>query len=224
MYIKKDKKHSKYKKEEKLYECECGKQFEKSQGLNAHFSWCLIHRNGVLPINKRSQGNMGKGSWSKGLTKDTDDRIKNMALKVSIKLKNHITSDETKNKISSSLKGKNKIGGYHDGCNRWKGEYIKFNEEIIWLDSSWEKLFVEKCIINNIKWTKNNKIWFNYTHNDNTYKYYPDFFLSDYNLWIEIKGMIKEKDYSKWNQFPNNLQILKSKKEISNFFDSINNT
>lgn len=36
-------KQSKY-KVDNLYICECGRQFEKSQSLNAHFSHCKIHR------------------------------------------------------------------------------------------------------------------------------------------------------------------------------------
>lgn len=43
----------KYKKTEKnktdVYICECGKQYHNAQSMNAHYSHCIIHRNGKEP-------------------------------------------------------------------------------------------------------------------------------------------------------------------------------
>lgn len=61
------------------------------------------------------------------------------------------------------------------------------------LDSGAEKTFAELCDSKNIKWIKNTDIYFNYTGIDNkTHKYYPDFYLPDYETWIEIKGKYYE--------------------------------
>lgn len=43
--------------------CECGREFTNSQSLNAHYSHCLVHRNGLKPID-RFDGYRGKNQWS----------------------------------------------------------------------------------------------------------------------------------------------------------------
>ena len=54
-----------------MYICKCGSKFEKQNSLNAHFSHCLIHRNGKIPINRFK----GRENWNKGLKKETDERV-----------------------------------------------------------------------------------------------------------------------------------------------------
>lgn len=46
------KKQSKYKIADNLYRCECGKEFYKSQSLNAHFSHCNYHHKCLGTIRK----------------------------------------------------------------------------------------------------------------------------------------------------------------------------
>jgi hypothetical protein len=41
-------------------------------------------------------------------------------------------------------------------------------------------------------------------------KYYPDFYLPEFNLWIEVKGWEKEIDQFKWAQFPHTLKIIRN--------------
>ena len=43
-----------------MYQCECGRKFEKPQSLNSHFARCTIHRNGK-PISPRKNG----GGWNR---------------------------------------------------------------------------------------------------------------------------------------------------------------
>ncbi len=199
-----------------MFVCECGKKFEKNNSLNAHFSHCLIHRKGKPPIDRFGE----KRAWNKGLTKETDERVKKLSIINSREHHpnwgKHLSRDH-KEKLSRSLKGK--TGGMRSGSNKWKGQYIFYNDQKIWLDSSWEKKFVDHLISLNIKWVKNTNKWgFKYKFNDRFFTYYPDFFLPDLNIWIEIKGMEKEKDKFKWEQFPAKLIILKSIKEIEDFY------
>ena len=200
----------------KMYICQCGKKFEKINSLNAHYSHCLIHRGGKEPINRFK----GKENWNKGLTKETDNRVLENSKKIQGEKhpqwgKN--LSQETKDLISASLKGK--TGGFREGCNHWKGEYLFIGENKIWLDSSWEKLFALRCIEKNIEWIKNQGQWgFNYKIDVKTHKYFPDFYLPKYDLWVEIKGREDKTDLIKWENFPHKLEILKSKKEIELFF------
>ena len=65
---------------------------------------------------------------------------------------------------------------------------------------------------NNIRWNKN-LIGYKYIHQNKERLYFPDFFLKEYNLYIEVKGYETDKDISKWSQFSFKLEIIK-KNEI----------
>jgi hypothetical protein len=56
------------------------------------------------------------------------------------------------------------------------------------MDSGSELKFAQLLDKNSINWTKNSKIFFNFHYEGKPKKYYPDFFLPDYQLWVEIKG------------------------------------
>lgn len=43
--------------------------------------------------------------------------------------------------------------------------------------------------------------------------YFPDFYLPNLDLYIEVKGYERERDLAKWSQFPEKLIVLK-KQEI----------
>ncbi len=47
-----------------------------------------------------------------------------------------------------------------------------------------------------IKWDKNTTIGFPYTYNEKRGLYYPDFYLPEYDIWVETKGQryIREGD------------------------------
>ena len=147
-----------------MFVCECGKKFEKNNSLNAHFSHCLIHRKGKPPIDRFGE----KRAWNKGLTKETDERVKKLSIINSGEhhpnWRKHLSHDH-KEKLSRSLKGK--TGGMRSGSNKWKGQYVFYNDQKIWLDSSWEKKFVDHLISLNIKWVKNTNKWgFKYKFNE----------------------------------------------------------
>lgn len=194
---------SKYKIDER-YVCECGRSFEKHQSLNAHFSYCKIHRNGKS-ITRSLPGYCG---WNKGLTKDTSNIILKISKSVSKTNTGRRLSDDWKKHLSDSLKGK--TGGVRENSNKWRGCHIEMNGKIIWLDSSYEKRLV--CLLNKfeIPWVKN-RDKFPYIYEKCQYSYIPDFYLPELNLWIEVKGWIKDKDLAKWKNFPHRLIVIKLK-------------
>lgn len=73
------------------------------------------------------------------------------------------------------------------------------------MDSGAEFLFAKILDENNIIWIKNSKTFFEYHYQNKTKKYYPDFYLPDYKLWVEIKG---KKYIEPW--LPNKLQSVKN--------------
>lgn len=57
------------------------------------------------------------------------------------------------------------------------------------MDSGSEKEFAMLLDSNNIQWVKNKTVYFPYVDGEGKpRKYYPDFYLSEYDLWVEIKS------------------------------------
>jgi len=89
---------------------------------------------------------------------------------------------------------------------------IEYNGTI--LKGSWEVEVAKWLDNNNIKWTNEIKP-FEYFWSGSNHLYYPDFYLVDYNVYIEVKGYERERDRAKWSVM-NNLIVIKEKqiKEI----------
>jgi hypothetical protein len=79
------------------------------------------------------------------------------------------------------------------------------------LKGNWELKVAKLLDENNIKWT-NIIEPFPYFWNNNWHLYFPDFYLPDFDVYIEVKGFQRERDLMKWKSV-NKLIILK-KKEI----------
>jgi very-short-patch-repair endonuclease len=108
---------------ENFYFClECNKEYKKS-GIGSHY-WRVHNENGKKFIpNKKGSKNII--SWNKGLTKETDDRIRIMSEKISIsnKTKKRIHSLETKKRISNSMKKAHKENrAWNIGKSRWNNK------------------------------------------------------------------------------------------------------
>lgn len=83
---------------------------------------------------------------------------------------------------------------------------------------SWEASFVEFCISHNII-LKQPKIPFDYIYENRSRKYFPDFYLKEYNTYVEIKGYKTAKDVAKWEYFTNkhkNKLLIIDKSNIKN--------
>lgn len=80
------------------------------------------------------------------------------------------------------------------------------------VDGTWELEVAQYLDGIGVKW-KRNKNRFAYMYEGKERFYTPDFFVEDYNCYIEVKGYETEKDRSKWDQFSHKLLIWK-KEEI----------
>jgi len=90
-------------------------------------------------------------------------------------------------------------------CGRTKKiTYNGFN-----LNGSWELIVAKWLDENNIKWT--NKLNpFTYIWNGSEHMYFPDFYLPEYDWYIEVKGYERDRDICKWAVVPN-LVLIKQK-------------
>jgi len=152
-----------------------------SKKLQGHF---------VSEETKKKIGISGEGRepWNKGLTKDDDDRLKDMSRKISV-WNSEFMTDEKKNKISETLKRKyaegmklpQSKGGYREDLDmyfrsRWEANYARIlkndGKEIVYE--------VDRFVLKN----ENGEIFSTYI---------TDFKLDD-KKYIEIKGHANSKD------------------------------
>lgn len=220
-YIKVEKRKSIYKINDNLYKCECDREFDNHQSLNVHFSHCLIHRNGKPSSRKYTHTTM------LGWDKFTDDEIAEIHKKSGITLAEKIKNGEitphwigkkhtveAKNKISISRHIMQDINNYY--C-LW---YEVFNgEKIIKVQGTWERDVAETLTKNGIKWIRPILVYNIY------HRYMPDFFLPEFNMYIEVKGRWNERDILKTKiillEYPDiNLRIIDSKQEINGFINN----
>ena len=57
-----------------------------------------------------------------------------------------------------------------------------------------------------------------YFWNNRIHSYFPDFYLSEYNVYIEVKGIETDRDRAKWEQFNDDLVII-DKRSINKIND-----
>lgn len=123
--------------------------------------------------------------WNKGLTKGTDIRVADHADALVGKKKDVNFTEAGLKKLSQEAKRRG-LGGYRPHPNR--GQRYRG----IWLDSKWEVRVAESLDAANIKWTrpKTGFVW-----NEAGNKYYPDFHLTDFGVYLDPKNeYLRSKD------------------------------
>jgi len=175
----------------------CQKVFSNKGGLGAHQPFCKSNPDRVQR-SKSPNAHTKKGStpWNKGLTKETDIRIKSrpdlLGKRFAASLNGH--TEETKKRLSEVAKERN-LGGYVKGSGRGKKGWYKG----FFCDSSWELAYVVYCLEHNID-IKRNIEKRQYVWNDKVKNYIPDFIVQG-NL-IEVKGFKTEQWMAKLEANP----------------------
>jgi len=144
------------------------------------------------------------------ITNETRNKISNSS---KIAAKNY-WNDETRKYRSEIMKRVVKENPNSYSANNVCGRTKKFIYNGFELNGSWELIVAKWLDDNNIKWT--NKISpFSYNWNSGDHLYFPDFYLLDYDWYIEVKGYERARDLCKWAVVPN-LTVIKQKeiKEI----------
>lgn len=192
----------------------CGKEYSK-KGIGTHI-W-RVHGEGKEFDPNIGYKNGKRKSWNKGLTKETDERIKKYADTCSNRYSNgelqswvtgltKETDERIKDyakKISDVINEKIKNDTWHlsFSCSR------TYDYNGVKLHGMWEVAYAKYLDKNNIKWRRPTEK-FQYTLNNVKRYYTPDFYLIDENMYIEIKGYPTQKDRAKWRDFPLNLTVL----------------
>lgn len=192
-----------------MHTCEfCTRSFDRPSSLATHAPYCVGNPLRVQRVRSPNAGRRkGCTAWNKGLTKESDSRIKEHSEKLAKTMKDawndgrRVFTEEQKNQFSKAAKDK-KLGGYNPRGGRGKKGWYKG----IWCDSSWELAWVIYALDNNIKFTKNSEK-FAYTYEDKSYSYIPDFLLDD-GTYIEIKGYETDRVKAKIECFPHKIQLI----------------
>ena len=194
----------------KEYKCKyCGKE-TKPLGLAPHQRLCAANPESSKESHPK-YGKKGSNHYSKG-AKMTDE-TKN---KLSAKASGRKLSEDHRSKISIAMK--KAVRKYPDSysASNVSGRTKTYEYNGFKLKGTWELAVAHWLDLNNIKWT--NKIEpIEYTWNDSSHLYFPDFYLPELDLYIEVKGYQRDRDLQKWKEV-DNLLIIRAKeiKEIKN--------
>lgn len=127
--------------------------------------------------------------------------------KLSIASKGRKYSDEQREKHSIRMKAIVKENPNSYSANNVSGRTPIIEYNGFYLKGSWELLVAKYLDKLGIKWT-NILDGISYEWNNSTHLYFPDFYLTEYDMYIEVKGYERERDRCKWKVL-NNLIIIK---------------
>lgn len=194
----------------------CGKLC-KLYGLKNHENYCKENPNRIA--NKRDVSKFNNGTyvvWNKGLTKDTDERVANNGKSLSVSYENGTAkkwckgltkeTDERLAKLSKKVSDTINTKVENDAWHSSLGKVYHYDCNGYSMHGSWELALAEYLNSKNIKWIRP-KDKFKYYFEDAWHWYHPDIYLVDYDIYIEVKGCITEKDFAKWEQFPKNKKL-----------------
>lgn len=158
----------------------CGKQFS-SKGIGTH-KW-RVHGAGVnhhtnLGVRRKTP------VWNRGLRKDTDIRVRRNGASVSSTMQNKVKLGLfIPNKMTQAEKEKLSI---RQSLNNSGGKSKWFEINNIKVQGTWELEIAEQLLKEKILWCRPHQISFKYK--DKLSRYTPDFYLLDYNSYLEVKG------------------------------------
>jgi len=201
-------------------ECKkCGENFEPSKGLK---SYCSLNCRNSRDWNENDKLKKSISAKNSKKVKDANiligkNKKPNPTITICLKCGEEIVSYRRRN---------NK---YHNECWLKSSGGLRENSTIKYssmykgykMDSNSEKEFAMLCDKKNVKWIKNNgEYFFEYIGVDlKNHKYYPDFYLEEFDFWVEIKGKLyvdKDENLEKKLSSVKNIYLLYSK-EIKKF-------
>lgn len=97
---------------------------------------------------------------------------------------------------------------YQNGSRKPCWYFNKWENKEVMLESSWEVKVAEKLDYKNIKWIRPDPInWIDQEHKQRLY--YPDFYLNDYNIYLDPKNpYCMDRDKIKIDYFKNKINLI----------------
>ena len=193
----------------------CGKICKNKNSLAQHTIRCNSNPN------KYDKSRCGGGGWNKGLNKNTDSRMAKVSQHVidawnsgrynDVKWLNnsHPHSSKTKQRLREVAIERG-LGGYtYNKSYEYNGFYF---------DSTWEVIVAKSLDENNIRWIRPKRLFYKDDENKTRY-YYPDFYLVDYDIYLDPKNeyllnnphsghRYNDRQKIEWVQEQNNIRII----------------
>jgi len=147
--------------------------------------------------------------WNTGLTKQTDERVRDYAIKISKTLTGrpvHLQTDAAKKKLSQHAI-RRQLGGH---TSKMQIYYHMKNGSEVYLQSSYEIKVAESLDKNSIEWSRPTYHLWN-DKNNISHRYYPDFYLPEYDVYLDPKNnylQIKDEEKIKQVCIQNNIRII----------------
>lgn len=185
---------NKWKIGEDKYKCpHCDKIYCKN-GISTHI-W-RTHGKGITHNSNEGYIKGTRKIWNKGLTKETDERVKKYANTIKSKLasgelKNNFKGKKHTKKSRKLISQKLSVNNKGGRC-KWF-EYEKKNGKIVKLQGTWEVRFAKVLDIIDENWIKLGATSKNHSlkwvdENGETHNYTPDFYSKKFNKYYEVKG------------------------------------
>jgi hypothetical protein len=195
-----------------MYQCKfCNKECKNTMSLVKHEQYCILNENRLIAniINVKNFGHKGHNQFTKAEKLGIDKPIRTVETRIKIATKKlgKTASVETKNKIKTAMQLAVKKYPKSYSASNISGRTKSFN----YIDSfgnstklkgNWELLVAKFFEKNEIKWT-NLIEGFEYDWNGSKHIYYPDFYLPDLDIYIEVKGYQRDRDLAKWKVIKN---------------------
>lgn len=194
----------------------CGKLCKNKNSLVQHEIRCNANPNKIDTSKSFNNGN--RPAWNKGLTKETDERVKVQVehmkktfAKTGGSFKGRYHSKQTIEKMKNNPNcGGLRIGSGRGKCGWYKGFYCR---------STYELVYVIYNIDHNIKFYPCKRVY-TYIWNNENRKYFPDFELEDGTI-IEVKGYSNKQTLAKLQAVTDRpLQVL-YRKDLDYAFDYV---
>lgn len=203
----------------------CSKECKNGNSHRNHERMCKLNPDRVLP----EKTEKWKEAMRNRVSRNQFTKARDLGLKIPE------VSEETRLKISNSLTGRVMTDEYKAAHSEIMREVVRNNPDSysknnvcgrvkmieyrpgVMLKGSWEVKVAEWLDSINVVWESevNPQPYF---WNASERMYFPDFYLPEYEVYIEVKGYKTERDDAKWNQFNGRLLII-DKKSINCLYE-----
>ncbi len=188
----------------------CNKNSKNSNYKKTHERFCKLNPSREIPHFQKLHNLNLLPPWNKGKKIGTSPHKGKHFPNRKTKMQ-----EQTKKKLSIKMNKLIENGWRPIACGRCKK--YNYNSPIagsITLDGTWELKVAKWLDSKNYNWKRNTKRFLYVSLDNKTKGYVPDFWVEEFDGYLEVKGYETKLDRCKWSQFPEKLIIWK-REEIS---------